>query len=141
MRILIDTNIIMDYIGKREPFLADARMIIKLCTEKSINGCISSHTITNLFYILRKELSAKDRRTLLLKLTRAFPVIGIDYVKLEDALKNDVFEDLEDCLQDECAKEFYADYIVTRNIKDFVKSSIKAIEPHEFLEKIGYSVN
>jgi len=43
--------------------------------------------------------------------------------------------ELEDCLQEECAKEFYADYIITRNIKDFINSSIEAIEPHEFLKR------
>jgi len=134
MRILVDTNILMDYIANREPFAENAEKIITLCIEKEINGCISAHTITNLFYILRKDLPSEKRRSTLLKLCRVFTVIGIDYLKLETALQKDKFEDLEDCLQDECAKEFTADYIVTRNIKDFENSIIQAIEPDEFLE-------
>jgi len=134
MRILVDTNIIMDYIANREPFAENAYIIIKLCTEKEIDGCISAHTITNLFYILRRELPADKRRGTLQKLCCIFTVAGIDLPKLENALQNDEFEDLEDCLQDECAKEFEADYIITRNIKDYVSSAVQAIGPDEFLK-------
>jgi len=137
MRILVDTNIIMDYMANREPFAENAYKIIELCREKEIDGCISAHTITNLFYILRKELPPDKRRDTLLKLCRVFTVIGIDYFKLETALQNNIFEDLEDCLQDECAKEFTADYIITRNIKDFEISKIQAIEPDKFLKILG----
>jgi predicted nucleic acid-binding protein len=58
-------------------------------------------------------------------------------VKLEETLKNDSFIDFEDCLQMECAKDFGAKFIVTRNIKDYVSSSIKPIEPTEFLQQIN----
>ena len=134
MRILIDTNVIMDYIANREPFAADAERIIELCIEKIVLGSISAHTITNLFYILRKELPLNERRDTLRKFCRIFMVVGIDSFKLENALKNDMFDDFEDCLQDECAKEFTANYIITRNIKDFENSSVKAIKPDEFLK-------
>jgi len=136
LRILIDTNILVDFIAKREPFVADARIIIKLCQEKIVSGSISAHTVTNLFYILRKELPADERKDTLRKFCRIFTVLGIDSFKLENALENDMFNDFEDCLQDECAKEFMSDYIVTRNIKDFENSSVKAIKPDEFLKII-----
>ena len=90
-----------------------------------------------MFYILRKELSAYERRDTLRKLCRIFTVVGIDSYKLETALENDTFDDLEDCLQDECAKDFKADYIVTRNIKHFDSSSVKAIEPKDFIELLN----
>jgi len=54
-------------------------------------------------------------------------------VKIISALNNENFTDFEDCLQDECASDFNADYIVTRNISDFKDSKVKAIEPSEFL--------
>ena len=133
MRLLIDTNVIMDYIAKRQPFVDDACVIIKLCTKKYIDSCISAHTITNLFFILRKELSIEKRKSTLLKLTRLFTIVGIDNEKLISSLKNDEFDDLEDCLQYECAKDFKADYIITRNTKDFENSSVKAIEPKDFI--------
>ena len=52
LRVLIDTNILVDYIAKRQPFVDDSSKVIKLCIEGVIAGCITSHTITNLFYIL-----------------------------------------------------------------------------------------
>ena len=98
MKVLIDTNILLDYISKRQPFFNDSSKVIKLCVEENIDGCISAHTITNLFYILRKEISVQDRKKLLIDLCQVFNVIGIDLEKLEISLKNDKFDDLEDCL-------------------------------------------
>jgi predicted nucleic acid-binding protein len=57
MRILIDTNIIIDYIADRKPFSETAYQIIVLCTNKKVEGCIAAYTISNLFYILRRDLS------------------------------------------------------------------------------------
>ena len=134
MRIMIDTNVLLDYISERQPFVIDSSKVIKLCIDNVIDGCISAHTVTNLFYILRKEISVQKRRELFLDLCRVFTVVGIDLNKLEASLQNDAFDDLEDCLQDECAKDFKADYIITRNIKHFGSSSIKAIEPKDFIQ-------
>ena len=133
MRILIDTNVILDYVADREPYATHAYKIIELCITKTIKGGIAAHTVMNLFYILRKELSVEERKVTLLKLCRVFTVVGIDIAKIISALENDDFHDFEDCLQDECAKDFKADYIVTRNIKDFKCGNTKAIKPDEFL--------
>ena len=135
MVVLIDTNILVDYISKRQPFFNDSSKVIKLCVDGVVDGCISAHTITNLFYILRKDLSVQARKKLFLDFCQIFTIIGIDYDKLESSLQNDDFDDLEDCLQDECAKEFNADYIITRNTTHFTHSSVEAIEPHEFLKR------
>lgn len=133
MVVLIDTNVVLDYIAKREPYAEHANRIVKMCTLKEINGCVAAHTIINLFFILRNELSIKQRKSVLLKMCRVFTVIGIDNTKILSALENDSFNDFEDCLQDECADDFNADYLITRNIKDFKNSKVKAIEPNDFL--------
>ncbi|MCL2019106.1 MAG: PIN domain-containing protein [Oscillospiraceae bacterium] len=133
MDVLIDTNIILDSIMKREPFLVNSKKIISLCLNGEINGCIAAHTITNLFFILRNEIPVAERKRTLLRLCSIFTVVSIDNDKITSALDNDKFDDFEDCLQDECASDFNADYIVTRNISDFKDSKIKAIEPSEFL--------
>jgi len=134
MKVMIDTNVLLDYVSERQPFVIDSSKVIKLCIDDVIDGCISVHTVTNLFYILRKEISVQKRRELFLDLCRVFTVVGIDSLKLETALNNDAFDDLEDCLQDECAKEFKADYTITRNMKHFDNSSVKAIEPKDFVK-------
>ena len=136
MRVLIDTDVIMDFIVDREPFASDAEKIIDLCIEKQISCCVAAHTIPNLFYILRKYLSIEERRDILLGICKMFLVIGIDSDKLESALQDSSFEDFEDCLQVQCANDFLADFIVTRNVQDFINSTIPALEPTGVIAKL-----
>ena len=136
MKILIDTNILIDYFSKRPLFYDDVRLILRKCMEKKVDGCIAAHSVMNAFYILRKEFTVDERRNNLKDLFTILTVVGIDRVKLLAALGNMGFDDVEDCLQMECAKDFSADYIVTRNIKDFTNSSIKPILPSDFLKLI-----
>lgn len=133
MRVLFDTNVLIDFIAKREPFSDDAEKSISLCVEKNYNICIAAHTIPNMHYILRKHLTEEQRKVILLELCRMFQVVGIDGVKLVAALVCEDFSDYEDCLQYICAKDFLADYIITRNISDFNKSSVPAIAPSAFI--------
>lgn len=132
-KILIDTNVLLDYLVEREPFYEEAKNVVLTCTEGNTRGCIAAHSIPNMFFILRKEFSSEERRQLLSNLCEIFDVEGIDKDKLLVGLKNENFSDFEDCLQMECAKNYGAEYIVTRNISDFSSSDIKAILPSEYL--------
>ena len=136
MKIMLDTNILIDFISMREPYFENAKKILMLCMDKKIDGCIAAHSVMNTFYILRKELSVEERKNFLLDMCKFLTVVGIDKNKIVSALKNDSFVDVEDCLQAECAKYFDANYIVTRNVKDFEHSMITAITPDEFLKLI-----
>ena len=136
MRILIDTNILIDFLMKRPLFYDDARKVIQLCMNKKIEGCIAAHSVMNIFYILRKDFTVDERRNILSDFCRILTVVGIDKTKLLSSFGNFDFTDIEDCLQMECAKEFSADYIVTRNIKDFQNSVIQPIMPDEFLKMV-----
>lgn len=133
-RILIDTNVLLDYLLTREPFYEDARKVVSICVEGKVRGCIAAHSISNMFFILRKDYSAEERRDMLSSLCTIFDVEGIDKTKLLLALQNDIFSDFEDCLQMECAKAYKAEYIVTRNIDDYKMSEIKAILPKDYLD-------
>ena len=136
MRILFDTNVIMDFIVDREPFTGDAEKVIGLCIEKDVECSIAAHSIPNLFYILKRYLNLQERRDILLKICEMFRVVGIDSRKLESSLKNEGFTDFEDCLQFECALEFEADYLLTRNTADFEHSTIPIIEPKALIDKL-----
>lgn len=136
MRILIDTNILLDYIVEREPYAEFARKIVWLCKENKLEGCIAAHSIPNIFYILRKNYSINERRELLLGICKIFNVQCLDILKIKSALKDTEFSDFEDCLQMECAKAFNAQYIVTRNPRDFKTSVIPCINPDEFISKL-----
>lgn len=136
MDILIDTNILLDFLGQREPFNTEADRLIKKCEEKSVTGYIAAHSIANMFYILRKDYTVEERKSMLYDICELLEVVEIDKPKIVKALTNEGFNDFEDCLQAECAKAVGAAYIVTRDIKDFSGASIPAIMPKAFLQKL-----
>ena len=135
MRVLVDTNIVLDYLLEREPYAESAKKIVVACKQKKVIGCIAAHTVSNMFFILRKTYSVEDRRTILKDIYKLFDVEGIDRLKIIQALDNSDFKDFEDCLQMQCAKSFRADYILTRNLADYRDSEIACISPEEFCEK------
>lgn len=135
-RILIDTNILLDYLLTREPFYVDASNIVSICVDGKVKGCIAAHSISNMFFILRKDYNVKERREILINLCSIFDIEGIDKGKLISGLQNEDFSDFEDCLQMECAKVYGAEYIITRNIDDYKASEIKAILPKDYLELV-----
>lgn len=134
--VLIDTNIFIDVLQDRIPFTDNSQAVIGLVTQKKIKGAVAAHSITNLWYILRKTHSDEERRNYILSLFEIFDVVSIDKNRLVAALENSNFKDFEDCLQDECAYAINADYIITRNAKDFESSMVKALTPEEFLENL-----
>lgn len=133
-KVLIDTNVLLDYLFEREPFFENAKQVIISCVDGDTKGCIAAHSISNMFFILRKDFTVKERREVLTNLCSIFAVEGIDKQKLLLGLANEEFSDFEDCLQMECAKAYEAEYIVTRNVSDYITSEIKAIEPEEYLK-------
>ena len=134
MRILIDSNVILDSLIGRQPFFDQSDYVIKLCAEKKVKGFAAAHTITNLFYTLRKTHSDIERRQIILKVFSILEIVKVNYQKLLSATLNFDFKDFEDCVQDECAAEVGADYIITRNVKDFKLSKIPAVTPEDFIK-------
>lgn len=133
MVILIDTNVIIDFLTSREPFYTEAERILTWCAQRKIIGFIAAHSFSNCFYILRKNCTAKERKDLLRNLLKITYVAGIDEKIIINALENDAFTDFEDCIQFECAKPIAADYIVTRNTNDFPTTEVKIVTPTEFI--------
>jgi len=136
MVILIDTNIFLDYLVARQPFVGNAKSVLRLCFRQECKGYIAAHSITNIFYILRNDFSASKIKKMLIELCEYIEVVGIQKKQIIDALVNEDFDDLEDRLQVECAQTVNADYIVTRNIPDFSTSPVPAILPEDFLKKV-----
>jgi len=131
--LLIDTNIVLDWVLKRPPFHHDATKIIDLCMRGKATGYLAAHTILNVFYITRKDLSIIERRDLSRLLCDRFEIIGIDRRSMITALDTFNFKDIEDSLQMQCAYEKSLDFIITRDIKDFKDSKIKVLLPSDFL--------
>ncbi len=135
MKVLIDTNIILDVLCKRPAFYEDSAKIFKLCEVKKISGVISALSIPNIMYILRKELDADKTREILDSLMLIFSVADLKADDLKKAADMR-FKDYEDAIQSACATRIKANYIVTRNIKDFSESKVTAIKPAELLDRI-----
>jgi len=137
MVILIDTNIILDHLIPRQPFADSAESILTFCFEEKCSGFIAAHSVSNIFYMLRKQFSTSERKKLLINLCEFIEVAGIQKKQVINALIDEAFDDFEDSLQVECARLVNADYIITRNISDFLSSPIPAILPEDFLKKMA----
>ena len=138
MKVLIDTNVLIDYALTRQPYADAAEKIIIMCKDKKIDGCIAAHSVMNFFFIVRKEMTIDERKDFLKYLSSFIEIVSIDSFKVANALNNNSFTDFEDCLQFECAKSFSADYIITRNIKDYSASTVTPILPDDFLDKTDH---
>ena len=135
MDVLIDTNIIMDYITKRvsSPNLDASIRAIEMCTESDIHGYVAFHSISNLWFSLR-TMPQNIRRQWLIYICEILTVIGTEHDKVIRALHNREFKDFEDCLQDECAIHANVDYIITWNIADYKLSHVPAITPLQWID-------
>ncbi len=133
MVILVDTNVILDVLLKRETYMLKSQIVIEKCANREVVGYLAAHSIPNLFYILRKYYTQEERRGFIKNLCRIFHVSELNEKKILSAAENREFLDFEDCLQEECAVEIMADYIVTRNLGDYRMSRVKAVTPEEFV--------
>lgn len=132
MRILLDTNVIIDFLTGREPFYESARQIMKLAETGKIRANVTANSITDIFYILRKQLDQETRKVVMINILKIMDIISLTGSDILKALEMD-YKDFEDAVQTQCAKKIDATYIVTRNEKDFKDNSIPAISPDKFI--------
>ena len=137
MKVLIDTNIILDVATRRESLWGASQSVLELCRQGVLTGCVSTRTFLDMFYILRKEFSSEVRKQMIKTTRNYLETVIITNDVINTALENNDFSDFEDSVQNACAIAAGADYIVTRNIKDYAKSSVKAILPEELLSLIN----
>ena len=135
MKVLIDTNIILDVLCKRDGFYKDSAIVWKLCEVKTITGMMSALSVPNIIYIMRKELDAERTKEILDCISLIFTVADLKADDLKKAADMN-FKDYEDAVQSACASRIRAEYIITRNSRDFKESKVAAIKPAEFLQRI-----
>ena len=136
MDVLIDTNILIDLLAKREGFYEDSALIFKVCDAGLANGHISALSISDTIYILRKHLSPEKTNEMIKKL---HTLVDFEDIKSSDILAaaQRLPKDFEDAVQDECASRIGVDFIVTRNLKHFEGSKVKAITPLSLLNYLS----
>ena len=135
MKILIDTNVIFDVLCKREDSYENSLKIWKYCEIGKLEGYISALYVPNIVYILRKELTPEKTQQIINQIFLIFKVADLKADDLKKAA-NMPSPDYEDNLQMVCVARIKADFIVTRNIKDFALSKAIAIKPAELLDRI-----
>ena len=137
MDVLIDTNVILNFITRREDKYLDASIqTMLLCAGRRCNGYVAFHTIPTIWYILRKAKPEQEVRSTLQSLCDILTLAGASHSQVVRAVLNKDFKDFEDCLQDECAQNANADYLITCNKKDFSTAKTKVVTPDEFLQII-----
>ncbi len=137
MKIMCDTNVVLDVLLDREPFVQDSYKILSLCEEHRIHGLVSASSITDIYYLTRKYTHSTEL---------AYRVIGklLEIVKVCSVTNNDVLvayqkkaKDFEDCLLATCAKSIGCDFIITRNKRDFEEFDIPLLTPTELLKQLS----
>ena len=135
MRVLLDTNIVLDFILKRPPFDVDAKEIFVCAARKQITVYVSPITPINVFYTTRKEKGKDIAFQSIEKLLKIVRLTKSDIYFFQSALTLN-FNDYEDAIQCACAVAENLDTIVTRDTKDFANSPILIYSPTEFLKQI-----
>lgn len=132
MRVLLDTNVILDVWIAREPFWRDSAKLLGKVERQEISGVISPTSVTTLHYLAKKGLGEKRARVLIRDLICICDVGELTNSSFRTALESKV-GDFEDAVIESVARLSGVNYIVTRNVKDFRKSEVEAREPGFFL--------
>ena len=133
MKVLFDTNIIIDFLLDRDPFAEDAAILFALVEYSKIEGAICATTVTTVHYLIKKALGDAAAKQHISSLLSLFDVAAVNRLVLEDALTSG-FSDYEDAVIHSAALHCGAKFIVTRNPKDFRKSTLPVYDPSEFLK-------
>ena len=133
MKILIDTNVVLDVLFAREPFLSDSITVLHMCDEGFAEGLITVKSLADIHYFLRRQFKSEGRARIALEnissMLTVCDITAEDYAQAL-AMEND---DLEDALLAACARREQCSMIVTRNTRHFKGTGIRTCEPYEFV--------
>lgn len=133
-RVLFDTNIILDIALKRLPHFKYASELFTMIDERKISGHVTASTISDIYYISKKEKGHQMTIDFISNLIEILEVIGVDKDTIVKALKTGL-KDFEDSIQVSATYFNNLDLIITRNSKDFENSDLNVYEPDDFLRK------
>lgn len=135
-KLFLDTNVVIDLLGEREPFYDSAAKIATIADKGKIQLIVSALTYSTLYYIL----SRFEDKEIVKEKIRKFKVIA-ETSDLTDKIINkglsSKFSDFEDALQYYCAIKMDCDILITRNVKDFKESNIPVLTPDEYLKSLN----
>ncbi|MFC2090512.1 type II toxin-antitoxin system VapC family toxin [Bacteroidota bacterium] len=134
INIFLDTDVIIDYLTDRKPFADSSEQIFALIENNKIRGHASSLCFSNLYYLLKQQMSRQKVIALLKSLSEIINIIKVDEDSIHKAIDSD-FKDFEDAIQYYSLIDYKRiDAIVTRNIKDYKLSELSVFSPDSFLQ-------
>jgi len=136
INILIDSDVILDSLLNRQPFSSDSSKVLTLCESKNFQGFVTGIIIANIYYLLKKEHSSQRILEAIKQLLTFLDVLVIDKNTILQSIEWE-FGDFEDALQNYSAESYGSiNAIITRNIKDYKKSSLSILTPEMFLKTL-----
>ena len=136
MNVLLDTNVILDVLLKREPFFEKSALVLLLSEKKIIDGYVSASSITDIFFLTNATYKDKQKSMELLKnLLKTIDIASVTKEEIYRAV-NLNWSDFEDSVQYSAGENIQADYIVTRDTKGYIDSAITIVTPADFLNII-----
>jgi len=135
MKVVVDTNVVLDVLLDRRPFAEAAAGVFALVEESSVEGFLCATTVTTVDYLLGQALAPEEARAALKRLLDLFEIAPVNRPVLEQALYSNV-SDFEDAVLEQSARLVSADAITTRNLTDFKKSCVTAFDPPELLSVV-----
>lgn len=135
MKLLIDTNVILDVLLAREPFVSDAVQVLELSKQNPFEEAVSASAVTDIYYIVQRATKSKEKtRNLIRHLLNIVRIESTGQNEIEEAVQLD-WPDFEDAVQYAVASSAKADFIITRNPDDFSNAPITVLTPRQAIER------
>jgi predicted nucleic acid-binding protein len=131
-QVLFDLNIILDVLQERKDFYDFSARLLAYAETGIIQGWLAAHSVTTLFYLIAKDKSPEQARVTLTSLLQFLKIASVDQNTIEQAL-NLPYRDFEDAVQMMAALQIHADYLLTRNVRDYQPAPMEVIQPVELL--------
>jgi len=137
VRVLIDTNVVLDFLLEREPFFQDVELLFQAIDSGQVIGYVTATTLTDIFYIARRHTrSFVQARQAVSETLTGMVICSVDRAILEAAFRSGVV-DFEDAVQIACAVAQGLEAIVTRDTQGFLSSPVPILSTQELLQRLG----
>ena len=134
-QVLFDSDVLLDILAQRQPFVVASAQALNTVMKKQVQGFVSGHAVTNIFYILRRQIGSEAARKLIENLLQHIQIASVTNQLIHQALQSPI-KDFEDAVTSSAAMSAGLEIIVTRNKADFVASLVPAMLPEELLKML-----
>jgi predicted nucleic-acid-binding protein len=135
-QVLFDSDVLLDILAQRQPFVIASAQALNTVMKKQVQGFVSGHAVTNIFYILRRQIGSEAARKLIENLLQHIQIASVTNQVIHQALQSPI-KDFEDAVTSAAAMSAGLEIIVTRNKADFVASLVPAMLPEELLKMLS----